>query len=71
MFVPCRDHCYLRYGGQYTKECDTNCDYAKAVKECSQKEKIIEFLLDMLEEEHIGMRAIAVSEVKEKFGISI
>ena len=33
MFVPCRDHCYLRYGKQYTEECDTNCDYAKVCLE--------------------------------------
>lgn len=69
MFIPCHDHCYIRYGKQYTKECDTTCDYAKAVLESKQKEKIIEFLLDMLEDEHMGMRALAVNEVKNKFGV--
>lgn len=33
MFEPCYEHCYLRYGKQYTKECDDKCNYAKAVKE--------------------------------------
>lgn len=31
--------------------------------------EIIEYLLDMIEEEHIGMRAIAVKEIKSMFGI--
>ena len=71
MFVPCHDHCYLKYGKQYTEECDTTCDYAKAVKESEYKDEIIEYLLDMLEEEHMGMRNVAVVEVKNKFGIDI
>lgn len=33
MFEPCYEHCYLRYGKQYTAECDDECNYAKAVKE--------------------------------------
>lgn len=33
MFKPCYEHCYLRYGKQYTKECDDKCHYAKAIKE--------------------------------------
>ena len=32
MFEPCFEHCYLRYGKQYTKECDNNCNYAKTIK---------------------------------------
>ena len=39
MFEPCYEHCYLRYGKQYTKECDDKCNYAKAVKE---KKELIE-----------------------------
>ena len=69
MFVPCHDHCYLRYGRQYTKECDINCDYAKVVKEDNQNKKIIELLLDMLEEEHTGMRSVVVKDIKDKFGV--
>lgn len=69
MFIPCKDHCYLRYGKQYSKECDTNCDYAKAVKESNQKDEIIELLLDTLEAEHMGMRAAAVNAIKKKFGV--
>lgn len=33
MMIPCRDHCYLRYGKEYTSDCDTTCDYARVVKE--------------------------------------
>lgn len=33
MFEPCYEHCYLRYGKQYTKECDNECNYAKVVRE--------------------------------------
>ena len=69
MFVPCRDHCYLRYGRQYTKECDVNCDYAKAVKESNLKDKIIDSLLDVLEAGHIGMRAEVAKAIKEQFGV--
>lgn len=68
-FIPCRDHCYLRYGRQYTEECDTTCDYARVCLENNKKDRVIEFLLDMLEEEHMGMRASAIEEVKDRFGI--
>ena len=27
-FNPCYEHCYLRFGKQYSKECDNNCAYA-------------------------------------------
>lgn len=33
MFNQCYEHCYLRFGKQYTPDCDDKCDYAKAVKE--------------------------------------
>lgn len=33
--------------------------------------EVVEYLLDMLEEEHIGMRAEAIKEVKDKFGIEL
>lgn len=33
MFNPCYEHCYLRFGKQYTPDCDDKCDYAKTVKE--------------------------------------
>lgn len=39
MLEPCYEHCYLRYGKQYTTECDDKCNYAKAVKE---KKELIE-----------------------------
>lgn len=71
MFNPCHDHCYIRYGKQYTEECDINCDYAKLAKENQQKDDIIEYLLDMLEGELMGMRASAIEEIKNEFGIEL
>ena len=43
---PCFE-CMNRYGKQYTKECDNECDYAKSVKE---KKKIEKQLSDLMEE---------------------
>lgn len=37
MFNPCYEHCYLRYGKQYTEECDTTCDYARV---CLENKKL-------------------------------
>ena len=37
----------------------------------SDKDEVIEYLLDMLEEEHIGMRAVAVKEIADKFDIEL
>lgn len=31
--IPCRDYCYVRYGKQYTPDCDNTCDYARVVIE--------------------------------------
>ena len=31
MFNPCYEHCYLRYGSQYTKDCNSRCEFALAV----------------------------------------
>ena len=33
LFNPCYEHCYLRHGKQYSPECDSQCEYAKVVKE--------------------------------------
>ncbi len=30
---PCIDHCYLRYGKQYSHDCNSKCEYAKAILE--------------------------------------
>ena len=35
------------------------------------KNEVIEYLLNMLEEEHIGMRAVAIKQVKDKFDIEL
>lgn len=37
----------------------------------SDKDEIIEYLLDMIEEEHMGMRAVAVKEIADKFDIEL
>ena len=31
LFNPCYEHCFLRYGKEYSPECDLKCEYAKAV----------------------------------------
>ena len=41
MFEPCYEHCYLRFGKQYTPDCDDKCAYAKAIKE---RDKAVEFI---------------------------
>lgn len=33
MFNPCFEYCHLRFGKQYTEDCDDKCEFAKAVKE--------------------------------------
>lgn len=40
-----------------------------ATKESDKKDEIIEFLLDVLAQEHLGLRALIAIEVKNKFGI--
>ena len=39
------------------------------VKESDKKDEIIEFLLDVLGQEYLGLRALIAIEVKNKFGI--
>lgn len=39
---PCKDYCYLRFGKQYSADCDTSCEFAKAVKSV---EKAIESMI--------------------------
>ena len=45
MFIPCKEHCYLRYGKQYTKECDDNCDYAHVAKLYEETKQILKSVL--------------------------
>ena len=73
MFEPCVEYCYFKYNKQYTKECDNTCAYAKAVLESKNKDKVINYLLDILElgEESIAILPIAVEEEKDLFGINI
>lgn len=33
MFNPCVEHCYNRYGKQYSSDCDDKCEFAKEIKE--------------------------------------
>lgn len=35
-----------------------------------KKDEVIEYLLDMLEEEHMDMRAVAIKEIADKFDIA-
>ena len=42
-----------------------------AAKDSQNKDEVIEYLLDMFEEEHMGMRASAIKEIKNEFGIDL
>lgn len=47
---PCIDYCFLRFGKEYTNECDDCCEYAKSVAESKrlreENEKLKERVLD-------------------------
>ena len=47
MFNPCYEYCYLRFGKQYTEDCNNTCEYAKQVNE---KNKLEEQLKSLTEE---------------------
>lgn len=68
MFNPCFEHCYVRYNKEYTAHCDATCAYAKAVKD---RDKAIDWLLGMLEDEHMGMRANVAKTLKETYDIEV
>ena len=75
------------YGVCYgTKECDpcscdgdeTKCSFypekrEKAIQANRQasENNVINYLLDMLEDEHMGMRVEAVKQIKERFGMEV
>ena len=46
MFNPCYESCYLRYGKQYTEECDATCSYAKVWREKQELERILKAVVD-------------------------
>lgn len=39
MFNPCFEHCYVKYGKQYSEKCDSKCEYAKLAKELEELKK--------------------------------
>lgn len=45
LFNPCYEHCYLRFGKEYSPDCDEKCEYAKAVKERDAAVKELERLM--------------------------
>ena len=45
MFNPCYEHCYLRYGKEYTEECDNTCQYAYLAKKAKSMAEDIHTLL--------------------------
>lgn len=75
------------YGVCYgTKECDVCSCYGdeaicsfypekreKAIRanRKASEDNVINYLLDMLEDEHMGMRAEAVKQIKERFGVEV
>ncbi len=44
MFVPCVEHCFVKFGKHYTPKCDNTCEYAKAVKERNKAVEFIKYL---------------------------
>jgi len=42
MFNPCVEHCYIKYGKLYSQECNTECEYAKAIKDKQELELVAE-----------------------------
>lgn len=49
MFNPCFE-CWNRYGKQYTKECDSTCEYAVAVKLIGELQNEIKVLQDKIDD---------------------
>ena len=67
MYNPCFE-CFNRYNKVYTEKCNNTCMYANKIKNADD---IIEYLFDKLEEEHMGMRAVAEKEIIDKFDIEL
>lgn len=42
MIIPCVDYCFYRFGKEYSKDCDNNCNYAKVVAENAQLQTELE-----------------------------
>jgi hypothetical protein len=52
MFNPCIEHCYARYGKQYSEECDSTCAYAKSAKEKITNKKLNDKYLEEMNTLH-------------------
>lgn len=62
MFNPCVEHCFNRFGKQYTVDCDENCEFAKVIKE----KKKLELEL-MLNEEQSKIPISTLEELATQF----
>lgn len=60
---PCIDYCFNRFGKEYTKDCDNNCEYAKVIVE---NKKLQVDLARMTNADHI--RAMSDEELALQFG---
>lgn len=49
MFNPCFDYCYLKFGKQYTQDCDGKCVFAKVSKEKKKLEEERKLLLEEMD----------------------
>lgn len=49
MFNPCFEHCYQRFGKQYTSDCDDKCEFAKVAKEKRKIEEEQKLLLEEMD----------------------
>lgn len=52
MFEPCFEHCYIRFGKQYTPDCDDKCAYAKAVKERNEALEKLQRIYQKIKDEN-------------------
>lgn len=62
---PCFE-CYIR-GKRYSKEGCKDCDYAIVANKLSLANTIIDGLLDILEQEHIGMKDQVITLLREEY----
>lgn len=49
MLNPCYELCFLRFGKQYTSDCDDKCEFAKVSKEKKKLEEEQKLLLDAMD----------------------
>ena len=62
MYVPC-ETCRLRFGHEYTSECDAMCEYAQAVLVLKDTKEKLEILSQLTEESSIAKLTYGIKEI--------